>query len=87
LVAANNPAVSTVLSHYANQLHEIETSLTTLVKSAGQHSRIVKHAASSVGTAFSIVRSASALVYSVELHKRHAAVSRKITQRRSKHSG
>jgi len=66
LPAPNRPTVSALLSDYAEKLHQIETSLAALAKSAGRHSGIVAHVASSVGTAFSIARSASVVVYSIE---------------------
>lgn len=73
LATPHHQALSTTLSDYANQLHEIEISLETLGQSAGHYSGIVAHVARSVGSAFSIARSAAAVLDSLELHERHTA--------------
>jgi len=62
--------LSTTVSGYADQLHEIEISLASLAQSAGHNGAIVAHVARSVGSAFSIARSAAAVIGSLELHDR-----------------
>src|SRR5215467_13044256 len=68
---AHDPAVSTILSRYADQLDQIETSIATLATSAGDHNGIIAHVSRSIGSAAAITRSASVVIESLELHCRH----------------
>jgi len=77
LLATHNRPLSTTLSDYADRLYQIEIALETLQQSAGPHSGIVAHVARSVGSAFSIARSAAAVIGSLQLHNRHTAGNQK----------
>ena len=73
MATTDNFELTHTLSDYADQLHQIQVSVAALAAGAGRHKDMISRVATSVGSAFSVARSASAVACSMELHDQHVA--------------